>query len=246
MIKLLLVEDDDILGFMIKDGLDMIGDYEVLWCNNPKAALEAFDKFQPDILVSDVEMPGMTGLELIRMIRAKNPDIPVILETGVSSGKTIVEAYSLGIDNYIKKPYLPAELHAYIQALFRRIGGNASSGATPPQQAPTKVVETPPVDPNEIELGMYQFDPRKQTLESPNSSLDLSVTESLLLEMLAKNKGNLVTKEMIAEHVWGGSQFMNNQSLDVFLHNLRKYLSNDSKIVIKTVRGVGYILEVAA
>jgi DNA-binding response OmpR family regulator len=239
MIKLLLVEDDDILGFMIKDGLDIIGNYDVLWCNNPKLALESYDTFCPDIVVSDVEMPGMTGLEFVRLIRAKNPEIPIILETGVSSGKTIVEAYSIGIDNYIKKPFLPAELDAYIQALLRRMGKTADSlGAA--------VVNGSGVssDPETLTFGIFKFNPRKQTLVSPLKDLDLSVTESMLLELLAKNKGTLVTKEMIADHVWGGNKFMNNQSLDVFLHNLRKYLSDDQNIIIKTVRGVGYVFEV--
>jgi len=235
MVKLLLVEDDDILGFMLKDGMELIGDYEVHWCNNPKDGLLAFDSFKPDVLVSDVEMPGMTGLEMVRLIRQKNPNIPIILETGVSSAKTIVEAYNIGIDNYIKKPFLPAELHAYIQGLLRRMA---------PQPIVTSANDSPVVNPDWLFFGHYTFDPKKQTLEAFNNLQELSVTESMLLELLVRNKGNLVTKEMIANQIWGGNQFMNNQSLDVFLHTLRKYLSGDAAIVIKTVRGVGYIFEV--
>lgn len=237
MIKLLLVEDDDILGFMLKDGMELIGDYEVLWCNNPKEGLVAFDTFNPDILVSDVEMPGMTGIEMVRIIREKNPTIPIILETGVSSGKTIVEAYEIGIDNYIKKPFLPAELHAYIQGLMRRMGSN--------QQTSSNVIAPKPTtNPEEIELGKYLFNPKRQTLTTPTKKIELSVTEAMLLDQFVKNIGALVTKEVIAEHVWGGKNFMNYQSLDVFLHNLRKYLAEDTKIILKTVRGVGYVLEV--
>jgi DNA-binding response OmpR family regulator len=237
MIKLLLVEDDDILGFMLKDGMELIGDYEVLWCNNPKDGLVAFDTFNPDILVSDVEMPGMTGLEMVRRIREKNLHIPVILETGVSSGKTIVEAYEIGIDNYIKKPFLPAELHAYIQGLMRRMASNPSVSNSSNDAKPIS-------NPEELVLGSYLFNPKRQTLISPSRKIELSVAEALLLEQFVKNIGTLVTKEMIAEHVWGGKNFMNYQSLDVFLHNLRKYLAEDTKIILKTVRGVGYVLEV--
>lgn len=236
MIKILLVEDDDILGFIIKEGMEMIGDYEVMWCQNPKAGLIAFDSFVPDVLVSDVEMPGMTGLEMVKIIRQKNPDIPIILETGVSSGKTIVEAYSIGIDNYIKKPFLPAELDAYIQVLMRRIS------AAP---KPANTVAEPTLAPTEFThvFGSYKFDSKRQTLESQTKRYELSVTESNLLELLVSNKGKLVTKEMIANDVWGGNQFMNSQSLDVFLHNLRKYLADDTSIRIKTVRGIGYVFE---
>lgn len=237
MIKLLLVEDDDILGFIIKEGMEMIGDYEVMWCQNPKAGLVAFDTFHPDVVVSDVEMPGMSGLEMVKIIREKNPDIPIILETGVSSGKTIVEAYSIGIDNYIKKPFLPAELDAYIQVLLRRI--NAA-----PKVVGATAETVSPMTENQYAFGSYKFDAKRQTLESQNNRYELSVTEATLLELLVKNKGQLVTKETIANDIWKGNQFMNNQSLDVFLHNLRKYLVDDENVRIKTVRGVGYVFEI--
>ncbi|HET9571911.1 MAG TPA: response regulator transcription factor [Bacteroidales bacterium] len=237
MIKLLLVEDDDILGFIIKEGMELIGDYEVMWCQNPKAGLLAFDSFVPDVVVSDVEMPGMTGLEMVKIIRDKNPDIPIILETGVSSAKTIVEAYNIGIDNYIKKPFLPAELDAYIQVLMRRIN------AAP---KPVSVVSEPEVVVGGLAqtFGNYKFDIKRQSLESPKKRYELTVTETFLLDLLVKNKGKLVTKETIANTVWGGNQFMNTQSLDVFLHTLRKYLADDSNIRIKTVRGIGYVFEI--
>lgn len=237
MIKLLLVEDDDILGFIIKEGMELIGDYEVMWCQNPKAGLVAFDAFKPDVVVSDVEMPGMTGLEMVKIIRQKNPDIPIILETGVASGKTIVEAYSIGIDNYIKKPFLPAELDAYIQVLMRRI-------SAAPKPASVVAEPTPVLSENQYSIGKYLFDSKRQSLESPVKRYELSVTETSLLEILVKNEDTMVTKDMIANHVWGGNQYMNSQSLDVFLHNLRKYLADDSDIRIKTVRGVGYVFQV--
>jgi DNA-binding response OmpR family regulator len=239
MVKILLVEDDDILGYIIKDGMELIGDYEVLWCNNPKAGLEVFDTFRPDIVVSDIEMPGMTGLEMVRQIRAKNPDIPVILETGVSTGKTIIEAYDIGIDNYIRKPFLPAELDAYIKALLKRMGVVSTTNSV--KESGSWVVSS---SESKHVFSVFRFDAKKQTLESDTKRIELSVTESMLLELLVKNRGKLVTKDMIAEKVWGGNKFMNNQSLDVFLHNLRKYLSEDPNIRIKTVRGVGYVFEV--
>jgi DNA-binding response OmpR family regulator len=239
MIKILLVEDDDILGFIIKEGMELIGDYDVYWSNNPKEGLLAFDAFQPDVVVSDIEMPGMTGLELVKLIREKDADIPVILETGVSSSKIIMEAYNIGIDNYIKKPFLPAELDAYIQGLLRRINKKASaSNKVGDKPVPEKQVEAI------VEFGGFKFNAKQQLLQSENKKLELSVTESSLLDLLVRNRGSLVTKETIAEVVWGGSKYMNAQSLDVFIHNIRKYLSEDMSIRIKTVRGVGYVLEV--
>jgi len=226
MIKILLVEDDEVLGYIIKEGMELIGDYEVRWENQPKDGLIAFDEFNPDVIVSDVEMPGMSGLEFIKLIREKDQTVPVILETCVSSGKVILEAYNIGIDNYIKKPFLPEELHAYIQGLLKRMTNK-----------PVKTLE------NYANIGDIKFNSKQQVLITPTQRIELSIRESVLLDLLLKNQGQIVTKETIAEQVWGGTQYLNNQSLDVFMHNLRKYLSEDANIKIKTLRGVGYILE---
>jgi len=227
MIKILLVEDDAVLGYIIKEGMELIGDYEVFWADNPKDGLKAFDEFMPDLIVSDVEMPGMTGLEMVKIIREKNKDIPVILETCVSSSKVILEAYKIGIDNYIKKPFLPDELHAYIQGLLRRLSIK-----------PNRTME------NYTSIGSIQFNAKQQLLITPTQKIELSIRESVFLDLFVKNKGELLTKEVIAEQVWGGIQYLNNQSLDVFMHNLRKYLSEDETVKLKTLRGVGYILEI--
>lgn len=228
MIKLLLVEDDEVLGYIIKEGMELISDYEVWWAKNSKDGLIAFDEFMPDVVVSDVEMPGISGVEMVKIIREKNKDVPIILETCVSSSKIILEAYKIGIDNYIKKPFLPEELHLYIQGLLKRLSNK-------PQVI------------NSMEdfdyIGILQYNPKKQTLITPSKKIDLSARESALLDVLLKNKGNMVSKDTIAELVWGGVDYLNTQSLDVFMHNLRKYLSEDSNIKIVTMRGMGYILE---
>ena len=228
MVKILLVEDDEVLGYIIKEGMELIGDYEVRWANNPKEGLIAFDEFKPNVVVSDVEMPGMTGLEMIKLIREKDRDVPVILETCVSSSKVILEAYNIGIDNYIKKPFLPEELHAYIQGLLKRL-----------ENKPTKSLE------NYTNIGNLKFNSKQQLLITPTQKIELSIREAVLLDLLLKNQGQILSKEIIAEQVWGGTQYLNNQSLDVFMHNLRKYLSEDGNIKIKTLRGVGYILEIS-
>ena len=229
MIKLLLVEDDDVLGYIIKEGMELIGDYDVHWAKNPEDGLAAFDEFMPDIVVSDIEMPGMNGVEMVKIIREKNKDVPIILETCVSSSKIILEAYKNGIDNYIKKPFLPEELHLYIQGLLNRLSNK-------PQTKPME---------GYINIGVLQFNQKKQILVTPSQKIELSVRESSLLNVLLKNKGNLVTKDTIAELVWGGADYLNAQSLDVFMHNLRKYLSEDSNVKIVTMRSMGYILEIA-
>ncbi|MDD4923000.1 MAG: response regulator transcription factor, partial [Bacteroidales bacterium] len=164
----------------------------------------------------------------VKLIREKNQDIPVILETCVSSSKVILEAYEIGIDNYIKKPFLPDELHAYIQGLLKRLANK-----------PVKAND------NFTNIGAIKFSVKQQLLITPTQNMELSIREAVLLDLLLKNQGQVLTKEVIAEQVWGGTQYLNNQSLDVFMHNLRKYLSEDENIKIKTLRGVGYIFEIS-
>ncbi len=228
MIKLLLVEDDDVLGFIIKEGMELIGEYEVFWASNPIEGLKAYEEFQPDVIVSDVEMPVMTGLDFARKIREKDSEIPIILETCVTSSKIILEAYKIGIDNYIKKPFLPEELHAYLQGLIKRTGLKTDDKQ----------------DNNIVQLGTIAFNIKTQTLNTTSGVIHLSIRESNLLELLYKNMDQLVTKETIADLIWGGIKFYTQQRLDAFIYSLRKYLSSDQKVQIRTMRGVGYILSI--
>ncbi len=227
MIKLLLVEDDEMLGFIIKEGMELIGEYDVMWVNNGEKGLEAFKSYKPDVIVSDVEMPVMSGLEFVRKVREIDQDTPIILETCVSSSKTILEAYAIGIDNYIKKPFLPDELDAYIQGLLRRMN---------------LVADKKKEDSNIITLGDIEFNTILQTLDTPEGIINLSLREATLLELLYRNLNQLVTKEIIAETIWGGEKYFTQQRLDVFIYSMRKYLSSDSRVQIRTMRSVGYML----
>lgn len=227
MIKLLLVEDDEVLGFIIKEGMELIGEYEVHWSNNPIEGLKAYEEFQPDIIISDVEMPYMTGLDFARKIREMDSEIPIILETCVTSSKIILEAYKIGIDNYIKKPFLPEELHAYLQGLIKRSG--------------IKSEEKPE---NIIQLGNIGFNVKSQTLQTTAGLLHLSMREACLLELFCKNMNQMVSKETIADLIWGGIKFYTQQRLDAFIYSLRKYLASDPKVQIRTMRGIGYLLSV--
>lgn len=229
MIKLLLVEDDEVLGFIIKEGMELIGNYDVLWVSNGQKGMEAFESFQPDIIVSDIEMPKMSGLEFVQRIREIDEDVPIILETCVSSSKTILEAYSLGIDNYIKKPFLPDELDAYIQSLLKRIHLKNNTRKT---------------DSNIILLGDIEFNTSQQTLTTSDGIINLSGRESKLLELLYQNINKIVPKDVIAENIWGGEKYFTQQRLDVFIYTIRKYLSSGSSVQIRTMRSLGYMLTI--
>ena len=126
MIRLLLVEDDTNLSYIIQGGLeDMIGDYAVTIAYNGKEGLETYRQIKPDVIVADIEMPVMDGYEMVRRIRMTDQETPIIFSSARVSPKDVVKGYELGVNNYVKKPFLPEELDAHIRALLRMKLGNA-------------------------------------------------------------------------------------------------------------------------
>lgn len=120
MIRLLLVEDDANLSYIIQGGLeDMIGGYEVTIAGNGKEGLETYRQMKPDIIVADIEMPVMDGYEMVRRIRETDQEIPILFSSARVSPKDVVKGYELGVNNYVKKPFLPEELDAHVRALLR-------------------------------------------------------------------------------------------------------------------------------
>ena len=119
MIKLLLVEDDASLCYMVKSSLeDLIGGYEVIIANNGKEGLDAWKEHQPDIIVTDIEMPVMDGREMVSRIREIDGDTPLLFASGHVTPKDVIEGYQIGANNYIKKPFIAEEMDAHIRGLL--------------------------------------------------------------------------------------------------------------------------------
>lgn len=138
MIKLLLVEDDANLRYIIRGGLeDMIGGYEIKDAANGEEGLKVWQEWQPDVIVSDIEMPVMDGYEMVKRIRETDPDIPILFSSGRVSPKDVVKGYELGVNNYLKKPFLPEELNAHVQALMKM--KQKAPAATPAPKTPVMV-----------------------------------------------------------------------------------------------------------
>lgn len=226
MIKLLLVEDDKNLSYMIKGSLeDMIGGYEVIAVLNGKDGLKVWKEFEPDIIVSDVDMPVMDGNEMVRVIRETDGDIPIVFATAKGSPKDVTIGYHSGVNNYIKKPFLPEELDAHIQALLKLKNGIKMR------------------DENKIfKLGSYRFDAEHFLLHLDPQNWILTAREAKILQMLCENRGEIVKRDEILENIWGTSDFYTSRSLDVFIKKLRTYLSADSSVSIRTIRGIGLML----
>lgn len=227
MIKLLLVEDDANLSYIIQGGLeDMIGDYEVCIAHNGEEGLEAYRKEKPDIIVADIEMPVMDGYEMVQRIRKTDKDIPILFSSARVSPKDVVKGYELGVDNYVKKPFLPEELDAHIRALLRR----------KPRTEEEKT-ET-------YQAGNYTLDITHATLaHASGSSQLLTPREVGILGMLFRKPGEVVRREVILDKFWNTEDdYFASRSLDVFVTKLRKLLSIDEQVKIKTVKGIGLML----
>jgi DNA-binding response OmpR family regulator len=222
VINLLYVEDDPSFSFVVKASLELTGRYEVCTASNGKQGLEAYASFVPDIIVSDIEMPVMNGLQMVQLIRQKDSQIPILFATGRTKAQDVLDGYKFNVDNFIKKPYIPDELDAHIQAILKRIK--------------ERVIV---VNQKEVLLGAYIFNVETRILQWKNEKQKLTPREADILWLLYEGKGETVKRNTILEKLWGISDFFTSRSLDVFINTLRRYLSFDSDIQIQTVHKEG-------
>lgn len=231
IIKLLLVEDDANLCYIIQGGLeDMIGGYEVLTAANGEEGLKVWKAEQPDVIVADIEMPVMDGYEMVKRIREEDEHIPILFTSGRVSPKDVVKGYELGVNNYVKKPFLAEELHAHVTALLKLTRG-----------LQVQKNEVP-----EVSIGrLFSFDTTRGVLKQKGGEERmLTVREADLLRMLCEHKGQVVRREVILSRLWNTEEdYFASRSLDVFVSRLRKLLADDEAVELKTVKGVGLILE---
>ena len=235
MIKLLFVEDDDNYAYAVQGGLELFDVYEVQRAANGRDALTLYNTFRPDVVVSDIEMPGMNGYDLARSIREKDREVIILLATGLISPRDLHKGYRLDIDEYVKKPYIAEELHDRIQAILRRMRKTGKS------DLPTVTARKA----NSRPLGNYTFDADERTLSLDNKvTQKLTPLETQILSLLLENRNRLVLRADILQRFWAmeDSEFTS-RSLDVFITKLRKYLSQDPSLKIVNERGKGLRLE---
>ena len=224
MIKLLFIEDDAQLLYMVRSGLeDLIGGYEILTAVNGKEGLQQWKEQAPDIIVSDIEMPVMNGLEMVSKIRQTDGRTPIIFATGLLSPKDLIHGYQVGVNNYIKKPYTPEELNEHIQALLRIRNSERAKDTT-----------------SLFTLGSFRFDASKSELHDKNGkTISLSPRETQILQLLCEHRNETVRREAILERFWPEADYFTSRSLDVFIAQLRKRFAGDDGVSLVTVRGVG-------
>lgn len=225
-IKILLVEDDTSLGFIISDQLKSDG-YYVTLCSDGAEGFQRFNQDDFHMCIFDVMMPKKDGFSLAKDIRKINPKIPILFLTAKSNDEDKVEGFKSGGDDYLTKPFNVEELQLRVAALLRR-------------------VDIQPETSNETEykLGDYKYDSTNYVLSNDNFEKSLTKKEAQILAMLCKMKNQVVAREVILNAVWGQDDYFVGRSLDVFITKLRKYLSEDERVQIANVHGIGFKLEV--
>ena len=222
IINILLAEDEPALGQIIKESLET-RNFHVLWKQDGEAAIKSFKDEQPDILVLDVMMPKKDGFTVAKEIRQLDDSIPIIFLTAKSQTKDVVEGFSIGGNDYLKKPFSMEELIVRIHNLLKR-------------SALQKTADV-------LKIGNYTFNFPKQELtyngEDPEM---LTHREAHLLFNLIKHKNQLLDRSVILNKLWGNDDFFSARSMDVFISKLRKKLSKDNSIQIINIRGFGYKL----
>jgi DNA-binding response OmpR family regulator len=231
MKKILLAEDDPNLGMLLQDYLQLKGKFEVVLCQDGEEALKTFNNQHFDMCIFDVMMPKKDGFTLGKDIRRINSKIPIIYATAKTMIEDKAEAYNLGGDDYITKPFRIEELLLRINALFKRV---SDSDKTDVAEQQTK-----------FEIGNYKFDYTSQLIINADVQQKLSTKEAELLRLLCLKKNQVLTREEALISIWHDDNYFNGRSMDVFLSKLRKYLKEDPKVEIINVHGKGYKLLVS-
>lgn len=225
--KILLVEDDPNLGLLLQDYLQLKGKFDVVLCKDGEEGLKAFTKQQFDLLILDVMMPKKDGFTLGKEIRKMNASVPIIFATAKSMIEDKTQAFNLGGDDYITKPFRIEELLLRINALLKRVNETGKDGAEKQTN---------------FKIGKYEFDYTTQIIHDGDQKQKLSTKEAELLRLLCLKQNEVLTREEALLNIWHDDNYFNGRSMDVFLSKIRKYLKDDSKVEIINVHGKGYKL----
>jgi two-component system response regulator QseB len=216
--RVLLVEDDELLGDGLRAGLKQTG-YTVDWVIDGQSAESALTDNEFDLVVLDINLPRMSGLEVLRNFRRRGQTTPVLILTARDSIPDRVEGLDSGADDYLVKPVDLDELCARLRVLQRRSAGRSD-----------------PV----IQYGELTLDPAAHRVTLNNKPVSLSMREFVLLQHLLENVGRVIPRARLEQKLYGWEGEVESNSLEVFIHHLRKKLGSN---LIHTVRGVGYMIE---
>lgn len=224
--KILLVEDDQSLGYLLSEYLGMKG-LDIRWVQQPEKVMPLLEQQGFDLIILDVMMPGLDGFSLGDQIHEAFPELPFIFLTARSMKIDVLKGFSVGAVDYLKKPIDEEELVVRIEALLARL--------EPLSQAGGDLVP---------KLGQYQYDMQNQQLRHGDEVITLTTRENELLAFLLRHPNRLCTHSEILKRLWGRNDYFNRKSLNVFVTRLRKHLSRDPSLKIDNIHGQGFIFRV--
>ena len=218
--KILFVEDEMILGHLVRDGLIKAG-FDVMLINNGVDAAPAFREFAPHLCLLDIMLPGKSGYDVARQLRALDTRIPIIFLSAKVQVADIVAGFDAGCNDYIRKPFSMDELILRINTWLTERYGSA------PQAA------------EEYTIGNLVFRPGGQLLVTSSGQLELSFKESRILEVLCAHSNQVVSRAFLMQKVWESESVYVSRSLDVYINKLRNHLKGSPHRIL-TLKGVGY------
>ena len=224
--RILLVEDDLNMGFLLVDFLES-NNFSVKLCRDGESGLNAYNETDYDFCILDVMLPGIDGFTIAGKIRENNKRLPIIFLTARSMKADKLNGFKLGVDDYVTKPFDEDELLCRINAILNRAEW---------QEQSQREIES------SFQIGKYTFDFANQALHFESEIRRLTQKESAVLNVLTKSKNQLIKRDDILMAVWGDADYFKGRSLDVFIVKLRKYLQGDPTIKIENVPLVGYVL----
>lgn len=223
--RILLVEDDEHLGFVIQDNLQMNG-FDVHLCRDGSEGLMYFNKNTYDLCIIDVMLPKKDGFSLALDIKKANKELPLIFLTAKSLPEDKIRGLQIGADDYITKPFNNEEFLLRIKAVLKR---SDNSGLT---------MELT----DHFEIGNYRYDALSYVLKHNGEEKKLTKKEGAILRLLCQHKNKLIERELVLNMIWGADNYFVGRSLDVFITKLRKYLQDDPRVRIINAHGIGFKL----
>lgn len=216
--RVLLVEDDELLGDGVRVGMSQYG-YTVDWVKDGRSAKHAVNSESFDIIVLDLGLPRLDGIDVLKSLRSNNVSTPVLILTARETVDDRVKGLDAGADDYLTKPFDLDELCARIRALSRRTAARAKP---------------------EIVYSLIKMDPASHVVTLNDESIPISRREFALLQKLLENAGRVLSREQLTQTLYGWGDDVDSNALEVHIHNLRKKFGTE---LIRTIRGVGYMVD---
>ncbi|MFM7091692.1 MAG: response regulator transcription factor [Bacteroidota bacterium] len=223
--RILLVEDNENLGYMLKEYLAMKG-FQMEWVKSAHEAKVLLKNKMPELIVLDVGLPDMDGFQLAQWIKITYPAVPFLFLTARVLKIDVLKGFNLGAEDYIKKPIDEEELVMRMLAILNRTRKDTV------------------ISPGHFTIGIFNLNKNSRVLSSPDSERRLTAMESKLLVMLSQKLNQVVERSLLLNEIWGNEDYFSRKSMDVFISRLRKYLADDQRIKLLNIHNTGFILHV--